>query len=101
MQPGEQWAAAARPGLTPLNLSTRPLGYSFFLWLSSEQPGLVSPLLLLLSQALPCFTVPSFNKHTLKVIWIHIVKYFLHDVKDLHTTGWPKAAPLWPLVQGQ
>ena len=36
---------------------------------------------------LPCFTVPSFMKHTLQVTWTCVVTSFLHEVKNPHTTG--------------
>ena len=41
--------------------------------------------MLSLCQALPCFTAPSFDKRILIVTWTHVVKSFLHEVKNLHT----------------
>lgn len=37
------------------------------------------------------FTVPNFNKLTLKITWTSVVKLFLHKVKNPHTTGLPEA----------
>ena len=38
-----------------------------------------------------CLTVPSFNEHTLKITWTHVVNSFLHKVKNLCATGQPGA----------
>ena len=36
-------------------------------------------------------TAPCFNKHTLKSPWTHVVKSFLHRVRNPPITGWPEA----------
>ena len=81
------------PRANPLNFSPEPLFSDFS---EPKQPHLGS-LLLLLLQALPCFTVPSFNKHILKVTWTHVGKHFLHEVKNPYTMGQPEADPPPPL----
>ena len=75
---------AVHPGLTP-------------------EPDFQGPffclLLLLLPEALPCLTVPSFHNCILTVTGTHVVKSFLHTVKNPHypprpgpqavTRAWP------------
>ena len=42
-----------------------------------------------------CFTVFSFNKRILIIMWTQVVRSFLHEIKNPHTTSGPKADPLW------
>ena len=60
----------------PQHLSPRP---PFFSFLSPAASSTFKPFL--------CFIVPSFHKHTLKITWTPVVKSFLHEVENPHTTS--------------